>query len=65
MTSSEMSDYFMPRLSQMGLAAATVRIRGLGIAKTWTTRGINVGDAEYPSKVADKCCCAGALAANY
>lgn len=44
----------MPSLSQMGLAAATVRIRGLGIAKTGATRAINVGDAEYAWKVSDK-----------
>lgn len=51
----EMSDYFMARLSQMEFKhPATVRIKGLAI-------GVDVGDANYVSKLSDKCRRAGLL----
>jgi acetylornithine/succinyldiaminopimelate/putrescine aminotransferase len=52
---TEMSDYFMARLSQMEFRnQATVRIKGLAI-------GIDVGDADYASKLVGKCRRAGLL----
>ncbi len=55
-----MTDYFMARLSQMEFKyPATVRIKGLAIGVG--LGGIGVGDADYASKVSDKCRRAGLL----
>lgn len=52
---SEMSDYFAARLSQMEFKhPVTLRIKGLAI-------GVDAGDADYVSKLSEKCRRAGLL----